>query len=125
MTSHRTSAVTFDREFGYQAIRELLACDRKFTAIFAVIDVVASGVLVALREVGFWVLEDVSLVGYDDIPLARDFIFELTTVHVDYEELGWIVVWYVFNRECYALSQYIMIGMHVIICDFVGLFFSL
>lgn len=119
-TPHRTRAVTFDRESGYQATRDLLARDQRFTAIFAATDVVASGVLVALREAGIRVPEDVSVVGYDDIPLARDLTPELTTVHVDYEELGRTAVRYALNRERHALSQHTMIGTHVIIRDSAG-----
>ncbi|HZX02107.1 LacI family DNA-binding transcriptional regulator [Kribbella sp.] len=120
MTPHRTRAITFDRESGYQATRDLLSGDRTFTAIFAATDVVASGVLVALREAGLRVPEDVSVVGYDDIPLARDLTPELTTVHVDYEELGRTAVRYALNRDRHAMSQHTVIGTHVIIRDSAG-----
>jgi hypothetical protein len=49
--------------------------------------------------------EDVSVVGYDDIPLARDLTPELITVHVDYEELGRTAVRYALNRERHAMSS--------------------
>ncbi|GAA1559894.1 LacI family DNA-binding transcriptional regulator [Kribbella hippodromi] len=115
ITPRRTRAITFDRESGYQATRDLLAHDRKFTAVFAATDVVAGGVLVALREAGLRVPEDVSVVGYDDIPLARDLTPELTTVHVDHEELGRTAVRHALDRDRHAMSQHTVLGTHVII----------
>jgi LacI family transcriptional regulator, galactose operon repressor len=120
VTPRRTRAITFDRESGYLATRELLARDRSFTAIFAATDVVASGALVALREAGLRVPEDISVAGYDDIPLARDLTPELTTVHVDHEELGRTAVRHALNRERYTMSQHTVLGTHVIIRDSTG-----
>jgi LacI family transcriptional regulator len=120
MTPQRTHAITFDRESGYRATRDLLARGQKFTAIFAATDVIASGVLVALREADLRVPEDVSVVGYDDIPLARDLTPELTTVHVDYEELGRTAVRFALNRDRHAMSQHTVMGTHVVIRDSAG-----
>ncbi len=78
----------FSRESGYELARRRLARDRDFTAIFAGTDHMATGVLEALDEAGLRVPDDVSLVGYDDIELARDLRPRLTTVHVPYEDLG-------------------------------------
>ncbi|GAA3114129.1 LacI family transcriptional regulator [Kribbella aluminosa] len=116
----RRATIPFDRESGYLATRDLLAGGRTFTAIFAVTDVVASGALVALREAGLRVPEDVSLVGYDDIPLALDVTPTLTTVHVDHEELGRTAVRLALHREQHALSQHTVIGTHVVIRDSAG-----
>ncbi|TCO44052.1 LacI family transcriptional regulator [Kribbella antiqua] len=116
----QTRAITFDRESGYQATHDLLAHGHKFTAIFAATDVVASGVLVALREAGLRVPEDVSVVGYDDIPLARDLTPQLTTVHVDHEDLGRTAVRYALNRDRHAMNQHTVIGTHVVIRDSAG-----
>jgi LacI family transcriptional regulator len=116
----RAQAITFDRESGYRATRELLARGQKFTAVFAATDVVASGVLVALREAGLRVPEDISVVGYDDIPLARDLTPQLTTVHVDHEDLGRTAVRHALNRDRHAMSQHTVIGTHVIIRDSAG-----
>jgi DNA-binding LacI/PurR family transcriptional regulator len=118
--SQRAVAITFDRESGYRATRELVAAGRKFTAIFAATDVVASGVLVALREAGLRVPEDISVVGYDDIPLAMDLTPKLTTVRVDYEELGRTAVRYALNRDRHAMSQHTVMGTHVVIRDSTG-----
>ena len=113
-------AVTFDRQSGYQATRELLARGQKFTAVFAATDVVASGVLVALREAGLRVPEEVSVVGYDDIPLARDLTPQLTTVHVDHEDLGRTAVRHALNRDRHAMNQHTVMGTHVVIRNSAG-----
>jgi LacI family transcriptional regulator len=78
----------FNRESGYERTHHRLRHDRDFTAVFAETDEMAAGALDALDQAGLRVPEDVSLVGYDDIALARDLHPRLTTVHVPYEELG-------------------------------------
>ena len=80
----------------------------------------ASGVLVALREAGLRVPEDISVVGYDDVPLAMDLTPELTTVRVDDEELGRSAVRYALNRDRHAMSQHTLMGTHVVIRDSTG-----
>ncbi|HEX6685173.1 MAG TPA: LacI family DNA-binding transcriptional regulator [Candidatus Limnocylindrales bacterium] len=78
---------TFVREEGYRMIKERLAAGpRDFTAIFAFNDLLAAGALHALHENGLSVPQDVSLVGFDDLPPALD--IGLTTMHLPHEELG-------------------------------------
>jgi LacI family transcriptional regulator len=69
-------------------VRELLASGLKFDAIFSGDDLAAVGALSALREAGVRVPEDIKIVGFDDIPLARHLIPPLTTVHAPTEEVG-------------------------------------
>jgi len=78
----------YEHEIGRRAVTEALDRGVNFSAVFAGTDVVAAGALEALRAAGKRVPEDVSLAGYDDIPLARDLTPKLTTVHVPYEEIG-------------------------------------
>ena len=78
----------FTRDGGYQAVRSTLASGVDFTAIYAANDQMAVGALAALREVGLRVPEDVSLVGFDDIPTIRDVIPGLTTIRVAMREMG-------------------------------------
>ncbi|WP_196810970.1 LacI family DNA-binding transcriptional regulator [Arthrobacter sp. 35W] len=78
----------FGRGFGYSRMKEILATSLDFTAVFAANDMVAAGVLQALEEQGLRVPEDVSLVGYDDVPLANELRPRLTTVHVPLEDMG-------------------------------------
>ncbi|WP_219463694.1 LacI family DNA-binding transcriptional regulator [Nonomuraea rhizosphaerae] len=58
------------------------------TCLFATTDVMAVGALAALRERGLRVPEDVSLAGFDDIPVVRDLTPPLTTVALPLEEMG-------------------------------------
>ncbi len=60
--------------------RELLTESEPPTAIFAGSDLQALGVLEAVRELGLRVPQDLSLVGYDDIPLAQWVSPRLTTI---------------------------------------------
>jgi LacI family transcriptional regulator len=78
----------FSREGGMRAALSLLERRPQTTALFALNDVMAIGALAALRRNGIAVPEQVSVVGYDDIPGALDVTPALTTVHVPMVELG-------------------------------------
>lgn len=66
---------------GYEAVREELAeRGRWFSAVFAGNDLMAIGAMRALDEAGLVVPSDVSVVGYDDVPLAALLRPGLTTV---------------------------------------------
>jgi DNA-binding LacI/PurR family transcriptional regulator len=77
----------FDAASGHRAMSELLSRARP-TAVFVASDVVAFGVVRALRDAGLHVPEDVSVVGFDDIPLAEHFAPPLTTVRLPAHGLG-------------------------------------
>ncbi|MYS40461.1 substrate-binding domain-containing protein, partial [Streptomyces sp. SID5998] len=47
-----------------------------------------AGALTALREAGRRVPEDVAVIGFDDFPLARDTVPQLTTVRQPMAEMG-------------------------------------
>jgi DNA-binding LacI/PurR family transcriptional regulator len=72
---------------GYEQGR-LLARDPSVTAVFCGNDHLALGVLRALHESGRRVPEDVSVVGFDDMPESGYFLPPLTTVRQDFAELG-------------------------------------
>jgi DNA-binding LacI/PurR family transcriptional regulator len=74
-------------EFGYFAGREL-ARARDFTAVFAANDLMAIGAMHGFRDAGLDVPRAVSVVGFDDIPVAPHVWPPLTTVHQDFPELG-------------------------------------
>ncbi|MGW2278214.1 LacI family DNA-binding transcriptional regulator [Streptomyces sp. NPDC001770] len=71
----------FHVEGGYDRTMELLALPEPPTAIFAGSDLQALGVLEAARVSGLRVPHDLSVVGYDDVPIARWSSPALTTVH--------------------------------------------
>lgn len=68
---------------GYAAGRRLLGLRRPPTAVFVSNDLMAIGVLAAAREHGCSVPRDLSVVGFDDIHLARYLMPPLTTVRVE------------------------------------------
>ena len=78
----------FTRDGGYDATRRLLAERPGMTAVFVMADVMAIGALAALREAGRRVPGDVSLVGFDDLPICADLVPALTSVRVDAEGMG-------------------------------------
>ena len=73
---------------GYRMTRQWLAMDRSFTAVFAQNDRMAVGAIRALREAGRPVPAAVSVIGFDDIPLASYFDPPLTTLRQPLEESG-------------------------------------
>lgn len=78
----------FSEAAGYAATRELLSLAERPTAIFAANDLMAMGVMAALREAGLRIPDDMALVGFDDIPAARLVAPALTTVAQHPERLG-------------------------------------
>jgi LacI family transcriptional regulator len=78
----------FRRQSGVLAVDMLLARRMAFSAIFAANDQMASGTRLALYRRGIRVPEDLSLVGFDDEPVAAFMIPPLTTVRQPAEELG-------------------------------------
>ncbi|MFD7296250.1 LacI family DNA-binding transcriptional regulator [Streptomyces sp. NPDC059897] len=74
-------------ESGYRAGLRL-AEQADCTAVFAANDQMALGLLRALEERGRKVPEDVSVIGFDDIPDSGSYQPPLTTVHQDFAEVG-------------------------------------
>ncbi|WP_049564453.1 LacI family DNA-binding transcriptional regulator [Nonomuraea sp. SBT364] len=72
---------------GYELGRQL-AADPTVTAVFVGNDQMALGMLRALREAGRRVPEDVSVVGFDDVPESAYYSPPLTTVRQDFGEVG-------------------------------------
>jgi LacI family transcriptional regulator len=73
---------------GYQAARELFELTDPPTAIFAGSDEQAFGVAEAARVTGRRIPEDLSIVGFDDLPISRWVSPPLTTVRQPLSEMG-------------------------------------
>lgn len=80
--------VKYNYSFGYQAAMELLDRGRDYTAIFAGADVLAIGAIRALRDRGLRVPEDVSVMGFDGLPVGDFLVPRLATVVQSRQELG-------------------------------------
>lgn len=74
-------------DFGYDYARTGTGMP-PYTAIFAANDEMALGIIHGFAERGIRVPQDVSIVGFDDIPTARHFLPPLTTVVQDFHTLG-------------------------------------
>ncbi|WP_323637103.1 LacI family DNA-binding transcriptional regulator [Pectobacterium polaris] len=72
---------------GYTAAKILLQRSATFSALVASNDDMAIGAAKALREHGLTIPQDVSLLGFDDLPMASWFYPPLTTVHVPVAEM--------------------------------------
>jgi len=82
----RTGAYTF--ESGVEAAAELLALPERPSAIFAGNDEMAIGVMKAARDAGLDVPADLSIVGFDDLPMASRVWPNLTTVRLPIRDMG-------------------------------------
>ncbi len=78
----------FQQPDGYAGANALLALPDPPTAIFASNDVSAFGVMDAVRDHGLRIPEDVSVIGFDDIPEAAHVHPGLTTVRQPLEQMG-------------------------------------
>lgn len=85
-------------EGGLQATREMLSDGEPPTAIFAANDISAVGAMSACQEFGFRVPEEISIVGYDGIPLGALRSVSLTTIAQPFEEMGRLAAKRLFDR---------------------------
>jgi LacI family transcriptional regulator len=78
----------FAERFGFDGTSQLMAAHPDITAIFAGDDDIAAGALMALKQAGWLVPEEVSLLGFDDNFHARHLTPALTTVRQPVAEAG-------------------------------------
>ncbi len=79
---------TFLRPQGYCCARQLLSLPEPPTALFVSNDVMAFGAMDAAHERGLHIPNDLSIIGFDDIPQAAHVRPALSTVHQPLEEMG-------------------------------------
>ena len=75
-------------ETAHRLTEQLLALPEPPTAIFAMSDIQAVGCILAIREAGLRVPEDISVIGFDDVQLSR--YIGLTTVRQHLEQSGYL-----------------------------------
>jgi LacI family transcriptional regulator len=73
---------------GYPFTKQLLARQKPFTALFAYNDISAIGAIRAIQEQGLRVPQDISVMGFDDIPGAAFHTPSLTTVRQPLSRMG-------------------------------------
>jgi LacI family transcriptional regulator len=79
---------TFGIESGAVAVETLMHLSPRPTAIFAVNDNTAIGALSGLTKLGLSVPQDISIVGYNDIPIVSHLPTPLTTLRVPFEQIA-------------------------------------
>lgn len=83
----------YQQQTGYENAKKLLqSVDPPPTAIFASNDLSAFGAMAAVRESGLHIPDDISVIGFDDIPQASFVYPKLTTVRQPLEEMGRVAV---------------------------------
>lgn len=75
------ATVYFSPEGGYSGATELLGRGREFTAVFTMSDLMAIGAFRALKDHGLEVPGDVSVIGFDGLPVDEYLVPRLTTVN--------------------------------------------
>lgn len=88
----------FTQTSGSQGLTYLLQLPNPPTAIFASNDVAAQGVMDAARLHGLIVPDDLSVIGFDDIPLAASLSPRLTTIRQPLRQMGSIATQLLLNR---------------------------
>ncbi|MBM7567689.1 LacI family DNA-binding transcriptional regulator [Paenibacillus sacheonensis] len=82
----------YKTQSGYDLIRELLACEDRPTAVFAVSDDMAVGAMNAVRDQGLAVPDDLSIIGFDGSQLTELVRPRLTSMEQPIQEMGKVTV---------------------------------
>ncbi|MFC6022123.1 LacI family DNA-binding transcriptional regulator [Plantactinospora solaniradicis] len=106
---------TMEWHEGYRMMQQRLAAGSPdFTAVFCVNDLIAGGAHRALVERGLRVPDDVSMVGFDDLPPSLD--LNLTTVHLPHEEVGRTAVRLALEHEARGgTPAHVVLGTHLVV----------
>lgn len=91
---------TYSFNSGLRSLERLLELEPRPTAVFAVADSVALGLLRGLHEKGIRVPEEMAVIGFDDIAVASFFIPSLSTVSQPQSELGRQAFRLLYDKIC-------------------------
>ena len=75
-------------EGGVSAVDNIMRCSERPTALYCFNDSSAAGALGRAQQLGMRVPADISITGFDDVPMAASLHPALTTVHTPIEEIG-------------------------------------
>ncbi|SEK92816.1 transcriptional regulator, LacI family [Kosakonia sacchari] len=100
LTIREGDEIESDFEFGggFDAMQALLAMNERPQAVFIGNDAMAVGAYQALYQAGLKIPQDMAIVGYDDIELARYMTPPLTTIHQPKDELGELAIDVLIHR---------------------------
>ncbi len=89
----------FDPESGFRQMTSLIQSGQEISAVFVASDVVAFGAMSAIHQHGLVIPRDISVVGFDDVPVAKYVEPGLTTIQLPMSELA--------NEACAMLVRMI------------------
>jgi LacI family transcriptional regulator len=78
----------FHFESGYESMMDILTTQEQPDAMFCISDEIATGAIHAINDYGLKVPDDISVIGFDDIPLAKRYLPSITTVKQPIFEMG-------------------------------------
>lgn len=78
----------YEYNIGMVLAKKMLSQSKKYTAVIALNDMIACGIIAGLVESGVRVPEDISVIGFDDIPNAAMATLKLTTVRLSGHLIG-------------------------------------
>ncbi|MBC5689119.1 LacI family DNA-binding transcriptional regulator [Mediterraneibacter sp. NSJ-55] len=105
------------RENGYAFAQKIIKDQLDFTAIFAFSDEMACGAICGLQDMGIRVPQDVSVLGFDDLPIAEQIRPRLTTMHQPLEEFIRCALDFFSSESTMEISREIMLPHSIIIRD--------
>lgn len=79
---------TFSKKSGYSAMKSILECEERPTAVFTANDDMAIGAMRLIYDIGMRIPEDISIIGFDDVDVAAYLNPELTTVRQEQYDTG-------------------------------------
>ena len=88
----------FDEQGGYRAMRDILLAPQRPSAVFAANDMMAIGAMMALREAGLRIPEDIAVMGFDNIFAAGALSPGLSTVNQFQHVLGQVAARMMLQR---------------------------
>lgn len=82
----------YDTALAYEETKKFLSLNPQITAIFAIADAMAIGAAKAIEDLGYKVGEDISVMGFDGIDVARYYIPDIATIEQPQSELAEVSV---------------------------------
>jgi DNA-binding LacI/PurR family transcriptional regulator len=98
LPEHAVVEADFHFSGGREATARLLGTGERFTALFAANDLMAAGAIRELTERGISVPKDMSVIGFDDAPLAEMISPSLTTMRQPLQEMAHAAVSLLLSR---------------------------
>jgi LacI family transcriptional regulator len=103
-----------DYSFGEAAAAQIIARGNGETAAFVTSDITALGVLNGMTLLGKRVPDDLSVVGFDDVSLARMCVPKLTTLHQNIEEKGSLAAQVIIDAIAGGDKRDIILPVHIV-----------